>query len=161
MQNATILQSFSLLSAVGLDCAGGIQFVDEEHLDELKRPEQLHRISEAIIRKRLLELSSSQPNWHNGDEYYYERIELKHWLRLCQGTKLDVELIAGLLKHYAEILSDTFNGTAKIALTDVVKLKISPESFRMPNSSSANARKELVNRIGAGVKRHCDSVLRS
>lgn len=94
-----------------------------------------------------------------GGEYHYERIELKHWLKLCQDTKLDEELIAALLKHYAEILPDTFNDTAKIALADVAKLKISPESLTTPNGSSATKRKELVNRIGAGIKRQCDMVL--
>ncbi|WEV69256.1 type II toxin-antitoxin system HipA family toxin [Bifidobacterium sp. ESL0775] len=356
---------FSLLSAVGLDCAGGIQFVDGDHLEELKRQEQLRPISEEIIGKRLLELSSSQPNWQNSDEhwslngaqgkialrksskgkwfealgaaatthilkpgvsgleeqafdeyvcmktleklwvkvsesefrnfagttalvstrwdrsyslnpdgsdkvirihqedlcqamsymtrekyqseggpgavaiirflranqlgetdiiqfviglilnfliggtdahaknyailepvgeaprfapfydiasifaydqrgdrkgerkmamsiggeYHYERMELKHWLKLCQDAKLDAELIAGLLRHYAEILPDTFNDTAKSTLTDVAKLKISPESLRTPNGSSTTERKELVNRVGAGINRQCDMVL--
>ncbi|MCO6558966.1 MAG: type II toxin-antitoxin system HipA family toxin [Bifidobacterium sp.] len=94
-----------------------------------------------------------------GGEYHYERIELKHWLKLCQDAKLDPELIAGLLKHYAEILPDTFNDVAKTALTEAAKLKISPESLKTPNGSSATKRKELVNRIGAGIKRQCDTVL--
>lgn len=94
-----------------------------------------------------------------GGEYHYERITLKHWLKLCKDAKLDAELIAGLLRHYAEILPDTFNDTAKSALTDVAKLKISPESLRTPNGSSAIERKELVKRIGAGIRRQCDMVL--
>lgn len=94
-----------------------------------------------------------------GGEYHYERIEWRHWLRLCQEAKLDAGLIAGLLRHYAEILPDAFNDTAKTALAEVSHLKISRQSLRTPNGSSAQSRKELVNRIAAGINRRCDTVL--
>lgn len=94
-----------------------------------------------------------------GGEYHYERIEWRHWLRLCQEAKLDAGLIAGLLRHYAEILPDAFNDTAKTALAEVSHLKISRQSLRTPNGSSAQSRKELVNRIAAGINLRCDTVL--
>ncbi|MDF7664422.1 type II toxin-antitoxin system HipA family toxin [Bifidobacterium sp. ESL0763] len=94
-----------------------------------------------------------------GGEYHYERIGLRHWLRLCQDTKLDAELVAALLKHYAEILPDAFADAAKAALADAAGLDIAPESRTTPNGSSAGERQELVNRIGAGIKRQCDAVL--
>ncbi|MFT8856968.1 type II toxin-antitoxin system HipA family toxin [Bifidobacterium aquikefiri] len=62
---------FSLLSAIGLDCAGGVQFVPIDNIDTFERDAGLQEISEPDIRQRLMSISDNrQATWQGEDEHW-------------------------------------------------------------------------------------------
>lgn len=76
---------FSLLTAVGLDCAGAVQFAaDPSDIPDTNQKEQLRPISEAEIGNRLEAMNRvRQPSWQISDEHWsvggaQDKIALRH-----------------------------------------------------------------------------------
>jgi serine/threonine-protein kinase HipA len=62
---------FSLLTAIGLDCAGGAQFVPTADVDSFNKQASLRPITEAEIRQRLVSISDDrQASWQGVDEHW-------------------------------------------------------------------------------------------
>lgn len=62
---------FSLLTAIGLDCAGGAQFVLPEQAETFQRNETLRPITEEAIKQRLIAISDDrQATWQGVDEHW-------------------------------------------------------------------------------------------
>lgn len=63
---------FALLSAIGLDCAGGAQFVPPEQIETVKDdPYSLVPISEKEIEQRLASIAgTSDASWQASDEHW-------------------------------------------------------------------------------------------
>ena len=62
---------FSLLTAIGLDCAGGAQFVLPEHADSFRKDAELRPISERAIEQKLRSIAdSNHQSWQNGEEHW-------------------------------------------------------------------------------------------
>ncbi|NEG69732.1 type II toxin-antitoxin system HipA family toxin [Bifidobacterium choloepi] len=60
---------FALLTAVGLDCAGAVQFLPEDRLGELDRPELLQPIDEQQIAERLSRPAHAEGGvWQTAEE---------------------------------------------------------------------------------------------
>ncbi|PLS25782.1 type II toxin-antitoxin system HipA family toxin [Bifidobacterium imperatoris] len=62
---------FALLTAVGLDCAGGIQFVLPENAENFRQESQLRPIDDKHIAERLRAISAARgPSWQIDDEHW-------------------------------------------------------------------------------------------
>ncbi len=62
---------FSLLTAIGLDCAGGAQFVLPEQADSFRKNAELRPISEREVEQKLRAIAdSSHQSWQNGEEHW-------------------------------------------------------------------------------------------
>ncbi|PLS28685.1 type II toxin-antitoxin system HipA family toxin [Bifidobacterium parmae] len=62
---------FSLLTAIGLDCAGGVQFVLPEHADSFRQDATLKPISEGEIARRLRGIAGTGGrSWQMNDEHW-------------------------------------------------------------------------------------------
>ena len=62
---------FALLSAIGLECAGGVQFVPPEDVDSLHERNELVPVSERQIGERLRTLTrDGQASWLANDEHW-------------------------------------------------------------------------------------------
>ena len=62
---------FALLSVIGLDCAGGVQFVPPAQIDTLRRTSELVPISEQQIGLRLQAMGQDgQASWQSNDEHW-------------------------------------------------------------------------------------------
>lgn len=63
--------AFDLLAAMGRDCVGAVQFVDDDALDALsQRPVDYRRVSDAKISKRLAALRATGASWTLPDEHW-------------------------------------------------------------------------------------------
>lgn len=76
---------FALLSVIGLDCAGGVQFVAPSQTDRLHRDSKLVPISEQQIGARLHGMERiNQASWQATDEHWslngaQDKIALRRW----------------------------------------------------------------------------------
>ena len=62
---------FALLSVIGLDCAGGVQFVPPAQIDTLRRTSELVPISEEQIGLRLQAMGQGgRASWQANDEHW-------------------------------------------------------------------------------------------
>lgn len=87
-----------------------------------------------------------------GGEYNWERIELRHWLRLAEKTrKADFDFMVAALARYATLLPDAFADAAHEAL------RLSADTLGADESTQAT-RVQLVERIQAGIDAQCTRV---
>ena len=88
-----------------------------------------------------------------GGEYNWERIELRHWLRLAESTqRSDFDFLVAALRRYATALPDVFRATADKAL------KLSQTTLSAGQTTQTTRRK-LVERIQTGIDTQCARVL--
>jgi serine/threonine-protein kinase HipA len=75
---------FSLLSAIGLDCAGGAQFVPIEDSDTFAQDIRLHEISESDIKRRLISISDDRQATWQGEEEHWSLNGAQDKIALCK-----------------------------------------------------------------------------
>ncbi|MFT4187994.1 MAG: HipA domain-containing protein [Aeromicrobium sp.] len=66
----TTTSDFDLLTHMGLDCPGAVQFIAPERSDELERPETYAPMSETAFDDRLTELADGEPEWTLPGEHW-------------------------------------------------------------------------------------------
>ena len=107
---------FSLLTAIGLDCAGGAQFVLPSETDSFTGRSSLLPITEAEIRQRLVSISDDrQATWQGTDEHWslngaQDKIALRfqdgRWYE-AQGSAATTHIIKpGILKLYEQACNE-------------------------------------------------------
>jgi serine/threonine-protein kinase HipA len=107
---------FSLLTAIGLDCAGGAQFVLPADVDSFNKQSFLRPITEAGIRQRLVSISDDRrATWQGADEHWslngaQDKIALRfqdgQWYE-AQGSAATTHIIKpGILKLHEQAFNE-------------------------------------------------------
>lgn len=84
---------FALLTAVGLDCGGGVQFIDAQQDINLALQESVRPITENEIGQRLMQITGNrQASWQNiGEHWSLNGAQDKIALRLINGQWYEAE----------------------------------------------------------------------
>lgn len=127
---------FSLLSAIGLDCAGGAQFVSPSDVESFNEKAALQPITESEIRQRLMSISDDrQATWQDADEHWslngaQDKIALRfqdgEWYE-AQGSAATTHIIKpGILRLHEQ----AFNEYVCLKAIEALHVPVSVCDFR-------------------------------
>lgn len=127
---------FSLLTVIGLDCAGGAQFVLPEDVDSLNDKNTLRPISEREIKQRLLSISDErQTTWQSTGEHWslngaQDKIALRfqdgQWYEALGAAATTHIIKPGILKLHEQ----AFNEYLCLKTIEALDVPVSVSEFR-------------------------------
>lgn len=128
---------FALLTVIGLDCAGGAQFVLPEQAPMLQESASLRPVSETDIKERLLAISDDrQTTWQGIDEHWslngaQDKIALRfqngHWYEALGSAATTHILKPGILK----LREQAFNEYVCLKTIETLNVPVSTTEFRL------------------------------
>ncbi|MBW3091651.1 type II toxin-antitoxin system HipA family toxin [Bifidobacterium sp. 82T10] len=130
---------FSLLTAVGLDCGGGVQFVVPGQYDEIRSEERVVPISEEQIGARLLSIAGSgQSTWQSSGEHWsLNGAQEKIALRFTDGQWYEAEGAAAtthiIKPGIRDLKEQAFNEYLCMKTAERLSLPVAESEYRMFN----------------------------